>query len=143
MVVQRVRIESCGTEGSKEDPAKLRVIFVNAGESDAFVTEWRASLYLHNPGMPFTPDTVFNFIAKRREFDFWFEPGRFEIAETTAIPISPAGLQPRSGVAAYILGYINYHGRDGIKRNAGFCRSYRGDTGQWKTEKDSEYEYSY
>lgn len=144
MLVQRVRITDFGSVTFDEDPAKLCVILVNAGESDAFVTEWRASLYIQKDCTPFNP--IFpktNFTVTRREFNFWFEPGQFEKADTTDKPLTEIAACREGKAVIYMIGYINYIGRDGIKRNTGFCRRYRTDTGQWVTEKDSEYEYAY
>jgi hypothetical protein len=120
----------------------LAIVVANAGETAAFVSDWYAKVYFQGVEEAFWPQM--GTAIERSAVGFWIQPGdskplvsNFE-ADGWRDALFEAGQ-----AEMYVVGTINYSGRDKIARSAGFCRKWFRGNGTWRVQRHSEYEYSY
>lgn len=125
------------------DPARgVALIFANAGETPALVTAWDAFIYYRWSEAAFWPQDISP--LDKSEAGFWLMPGQSS-SVTFRPDLDDVGhARFTAGEAEmFVVGTINYSGKDKIARGTGFCRKwFRGD-GSWRIQRHSEYEYAY
>ena len=117
---------------------QLGFSIVNGGDTDATIIGYLANLYWHEDETFFAPEVEgqLNFLH-----DVIVAPGRrAEIVGTHLYNIRKKGFSTEPPV--YVVGRVEYQGRDRVGRVTGFCRKYSTITRMWqKIENDYEYTY--
>jgi hypothetical protein len=126
----------------KPDVSRVSVVVANAGETEALIKDWRAKLYYRWNEHAFEPNLDDD--IGRSEVGFWLAPGGFRVLVARFNSDEVGHDQFVAGEAEmYVVGTINYAGRDGIDRGTGFCRAWSREDGTWRIVSHSEYEYAY
>jgi hypothetical protein len=147
IATHRPRIIVYGMEvqllGDTETQRKVHFRYVNAGDTDAFVTSIHSRVLWHSKDM-------IEGGTELHRHDVIKEPV-FVPSGNNGLAITPDGIDyinlVRSGRAghdtAYCVGVVVYRDTNSIERRTGFCRRYDSERERWLKVADADYEYEY